>query len=285
MFMKLKFNFYSGVVLISMLSLFSCDGNNDNNREITPNPSPPYHWYPFENYPLTPADREAGRTVSRWNARKADHNQYGGRWFDSAQGDPACPTNVTSLTTNLTGNVTCNLSFNMEKRKRNYNTPGMIGGDKTLGPVGTGGFVRNQHYKFEVVIVYNNLTEGFYGQMISAPMDYSTGNMDIQFENDFPANDHNKLNWNLAQGETKAQFPVIEITGNTIHWIDGPQFATGFESDDQVRYVIIYAGACGVVTHMEILEIMYPRGGPPTAVKMSKNQFQAKAKSWSFKAP
>jgi hypothetical protein len=279
--MQLNRKTYLSQVLIIIL-LLSCDG--EESREITPNPSPPYHWYPFENYPLTPADREANRMVSSWNTRKADHTQYNNRWFDAAQGDLACVSKVTSFTANLTGTVSGRLSFNLDKRRRGNATPGMIGGDRNLGPVGGAGWTRNQHYKFEVVIVYSNLVEGFYGQIISAPMDYEEGDMEIEFKNDFPENDHAKLNWDLAAGETKEQFATFEIQGNTVRWIDGPQYA-GSNMDDQAQYVVVYAGACGLVTHVEIIEIIYARNGPPTASKLTKNQFDTKVKSWSFKAP
>ncbi len=189
-----------------------------------------------------------------------------------------------SLSVNLTGKVTGGLSFNQEKRmSKTKKIKELAGGNTTLGPVHRrSGILKNQFYKYEVVIVFDGLEEAFYGQMITKPVINKPKDLKVVFEDDYPANDWDGLDWGGLKGkEKKGDFPVFEVKGNTVRWIDAPQ-RKDF-SLSKKRFVFIYAGACGRATYLKIIEIIYPNKAAPTAKLISKDQFKKAVSSWSYK--
>ena len=288
--------FFVGILL--PLLLVSCMQDTKPSPEVAEsiylaNPEPPYKWYPFDDYPLTEIDKEAGRTTSFWNTWKLNHKEFENQFFDREfwQIDHACLSRVKSLTVNLTGNISGKLSFNQKKRMKRVTIPELNDGNTKLGGVyKSSGFLETAFYKYEVVVEFDSLVEAFYGQMISGAFGSSTTKPIIEFHDDSPANDWANLKWDLdtAAGEKKDDFPVLEVQGNTVRWIDAPQ-ATNFSIPGQ-NYVIVYAGVCGAITHMEIIEINYVEDDPkdpnengPHARIISKEEFRDAVDSWSFR--
>ncbi len=59
------------LLIFGFLSLY-CFGMNNTEPivfSIIANPTPPYNWYPFGNYPLTKIDKKAGNTISTWQRK------------------------------------------------------------------------------------------------------------------------------------------------------------------------------------------------------------------------
>jgi hypothetical protein len=107
----------------------------------------------------------------------------------------------------------------------------------------------------------------------------------VQFTDDSPANDHGELTWNLESGEKKEDFPVFEVDGNTIRWIDSPQWTNSVLIGEGRKFVLIYAGTCGYVTHAAILEITFSEAAAPTARVLTEAQFKAAVAGFSFAGP
>ncbi len=294
----IKYSLYLLLAIFLSLALVSCK-HDVQPKPTTPltlsNPKPPYQWYPFEDYPLTALDKQSGRTESVWNTWQLDSREFNNQFFDKEfwQIDHACLSRVKSLTVNLTGAISGNLSFNQGKRMDGTSgIPELNGGNTTLGGIyKSAGLYETAFYKYEVVVEFDSLVEAFYGQMISGAFGASSTKPTIEFHDDSPANDWDGLDWgglDTAAGETKSDFPVFEVEGNTVRWLDSPQ-ANNFTIPGQ-NYVIVYAGVCGAVTHMDIIEINYVEDDPndsaangPHARIISKDQFRDAVDSWSFK--
>lgn len=279
--------FLLGALIVGLLVYLieSCMGPSLRVGPFTPNPGPAVPWYPFDEYPLTEEDKENGLTTSPFADRRLSTADHFSKWFDSSldASTVTCSSKVISLNVNLTGNISGNLSFNLNKRRGGTFPNGMNNGNTQLGGVEDNGILlRSQHYKFEVVVEFDNLEEGFYGQMISDHYGWTWGGPNVEFHDDHPANDHAELNLaNLGPDEKIEDFPVFEVQGNTIRWIDGPNY-NGFSWVEQHQYVLVYAGSCGVVTHLEIIEITYPSSGIPSATILSKEDFEARVDEWRF---
>jgi hypothetical protein len=266
------------VLLLISLFLFFIGCPED--KKTLKNPEPPFKWNPFDDYPLTNIDKENNRTESFWNTNKLDPELYRDKFFNKLSGDAACLSIVRSLTVNLTGQISGNLRFNQGKRML-VGSPELNNDNKDLGGVYISAYgIQSEFYKYEVVIDFDGLEEGFYGQMISGCV--SGTNPQVEFSDDSPENDWDGLNWNLGPGEKKEDYPVFEVDGDIVRWIDAPQARSPFIPCK--NYVIVYAGACGTVTHMQIIEITYPSGSKPTARTLSKDEFRNAVSGWTYKS-
>jgi hypothetical protein len=255
------------------------------NYAAIPNPTPPYSWYPFWDHPLTSIDREAQRATSAWNSRKLQVEAKA-NGFVTGTADLACLSKVQSLTVSLTGPIVGGLKFNQAKRMgARAQAPALNGNNTTLGGFWVpGDQVAIHHFKFQVIVTYDDLTEAFYGQMFSGPLLTAFGKRNYEFHDDSPENDWSGLNWTLGPGEKKEDFPILEVEGTTVRWIDAPEAHDGGlqNSVPGIGYAIVYAGACGIVTHQEIVEISYPAGAPPTARMLTPAQFTAAVAGWTY---
>jgi len=245
-----------------------------------PTPDPPRRWYPFRTWP-------GSENYSAYQNRVN---------LDLSGTQPAaCPTRVHAFNLYLCGQLRGNLSFNQHKRGGPSYAHSMNGGNTKLG-----GFQNYQTrlnswlaYKYQVEIrILGPMQHAFYGQMIADPQAFSF--TDPVFHDDSPANDWPGKRWNLAAGERKSSFPVIELVTLTnsdhiLRYIDAPGGGEvmGIGISDKYSYVIIYAGACGVLTHVKYLQLYYPdqfrwTDGTPRATEMSFAQFRNAVGDWSF---
>jgi len=259
------------------------------------NPEPPYKWYPFEPYRVMSLDDS--RKASIFATRQLDAARYQNRFFryHLPQGDLLCLSRVIDFKVNISGPIEGGLEFNQGKRMKGVKVAALNGNKMLGGTRKSKMFIESQFFKYEVVVKFDNPREGgFYGQMISVdPVKPGTVNPQIIFKDDSPANDWNGCNWDLGPGEKKEDYPIFEVeTGTgvgaptTIRWIDSPQ-AKNIPNTFGTKYVWVYAGACGLVTHAQILQITYTPGIAPIATKITEAQFQAAvgSGSWSFAPP
>jgi len=219
---------------------------------LFPDPTPPYRWNLFSPWPVS----GAGITPPVPLTPPVDALFPIG----SAVG---CATEVVipnGITAKLSGTTTGALGYNGRPRGGG-NYPSVNGGKKTLG-----GFRDTLNwmstrigYKYEVSVTFQGpLKDAFYGQLISGPHSLDvTKPVHAKFRDDGPANDWVGKTWNLKPGETKAAFPVIEVVGQTVRWIDAPG-GSPFSVQGTYHIVILYAGACGAVEDIEILLVKYP---------------------------
>ncbi len=249
-------------------------------ENLAPTPELPRRWYPFGEW-LGDEDYSAYENEDD---------------LDLVGPLPAgCPTQVHSFNLFLSGQVRGSLSFNQHKRGGPRWANSMNGGNTTLG-----GFQNYQTrfnswlgYKYQVEIRFlGPLQHAFYGQMIADPQAFSFS--DPEFHDDPPANDWPTKRWNLGPGESKSSFPVIELvtltnTDHIVRYIDSPGGGEvmGIGRSDKYVYVIIYAGACGVVTHIKYLQLYYPdqfrwTDGTPRATEMTLQEFRDAVGDWSF---
>lgn len=218
-------------------------------EDLAPTPESPRRWYPFRDWP--------GEEDYSAYENKDDLDLVGLLPRD-------CPTRVHSFDLYLTGQVRGNLSFNQFKRGGPSYARPMNGGNTTLG--GFESFLIDRvvawkSYKYQVEIRFlGPFQHAFFGQMMSDPQSFSFS--DPEFHDDSPANDWVGKRWNLAPGEKKSDFPVIEIvvltnTDHIVRYIDAPggSHVMGYGVSDKYMYAIIYAGACGVVTHTKYLQL------------------------------
>jgi hypothetical protein len=234
---------------------------------LAPTPQPPYAWPVFKE-----GFRHGDNSFPAYSAA-----QYAGTSIGSAPA-AGCPTSVVSLRVLTTGKVDGNLSYHTAPR-RSGTMPETNDGNTDLGGVYKKyGPVENWAFKFEVVIEFQGpLGNAFYGQLMSNSL--APNAPAPVFGDDTPQNDWIGKSWDVPAGKSKSDFPVVEVSGNTVRWIDAPQ---GTSRGNTKSYAILYAGACGKVTHTAILRLDFPSGGAPTARILSDAQFAAEAGSFTY---
>jgi hypothetical protein len=238
-------------------------------ENLEPTPKPPYAWPVFKegfrhgdsNFPALSPATYAGKSIASAPAA-------------------GCPTSVVSLNVLTSGKVQGGLSYNTEARGSG-GMPETNNGNTDLGGVHKkSGPFENWAFKFEVVIVFQGpLENAFYGQLMSQPL--APGAQGPVFGNDTPENDWIGKSWNLPAGKTKSDFPVVEVSGNTVRWIDAPQ---GVSRGNTKSYAIFYAGTCGKVTHTAILRIDFPNSSEPTGTLLTDAQFANEAGNFTYTA-
>jgi hypothetical protein len=214
-----------------------------NKDDLSPTPGPPIGLYPFKEGAGYKPDDYVNK-------------------LPKSEAAESCKNKVTSLEIHDKRKVVGNLKFNLRPRG-DGNAAEMNGGNTDLGPVFEEMTLTNWYfYKYEVEISFTaGLEDTFYGQMITDPFTIGT-KPDVQFHDDTPANDWINKEWQLKPSEKKTDFPVIEIQGNTVRWIDSPG-GTTFKVANTTQIIIVYAGACGKLTHLKIIKIEYPKGKKP----------------------
>ncbi len=250
--------------------------------DLAPTPEFPYRWHPFDDWP-----GDQG-----YPAYEKEDN------LDLVAPLPEeCPTHVHMFNLYTRGQIRGSLSFNQYKRGGSRIHPSMNRGNTTLG-----GFIdallRPPYipliwlgYKYQVEIRFlGPLEYGFFGQMISSAQWFEF--TDPEFKADSPENDSIGKVWHLAPGDRKSDFPVIEIvkltdTDHIVRYIDAPG-GFYYRVGDRTTYVLIYAGACGVVTHVKYLKIYYPDiwaisdSIRPVATELTPNEFKDAVGGWKF---
>ncbi|MGE0653360.1 MAG: hypothetical protein AB7P12_16690, partial [Alphaproteobacteria bacterium] len=248
--------------------------------DLAPTPDLPRRWYPFDPWP--------GSETYQPYAVADD--------LDLTTPLPAgCPTHVHAFDLYLAGQVRGSLSFNQYKRGGPPYAKPMNDGNTMLGGFESipNRIMSWKAYKYQVEIRFlGPFQHAFFGQMIASPQSFSFS--DPTFDDDSPANDWPGKVWNLAPGDKKSDFPVIEIvtltqTDHIVRYIDAPggSEVMGVGLSDKYQYVLIYAGACGVITHVKYLQLYFPdqfrwTDGTPRATEMNLAQFRNAVGSWSF---
>lgn len=279
------------ILLISILYFDICEINAESvstrgeNRvksettkeDLAETPAPPYRWDPFTPWP--------GETPNQYPPINEDD------FFSTTIIPSDCTTSVKDppgITIRLTGNIVGNLSYNDLQRGngRPGASPAVNNGNKQLGGFRKqpGGAPSRTGYKYQVEITWEGpLKDAFWGQMAS-DMHYNVWNPNpaVEFDDDTPANDWVTKPWNLKPGEKKSDFPVVELVGQTLRYIDAPQGPVP-DTVPGVKFFLIYAGACGKATHRKILMLFFP---PfllnPMAFEIPENDFLQNTSSVEF---
>jgi hypothetical protein len=189
-----------------------------------------------------------------------------------------CGTKVTAFNVYLSGPVHGSLKYDLLPRDNiNFDC---ANNDKTLGSC-RGKGISTVIYKFEVEITFTGpLKDGFYGQLITRPSAAAANDNDVEFKDDTAKNDWVDKNWYLQPGQKKEEFPSVELDGQTVRWIDAPQ---ALALNAVKLFVIVYAGACGKLTNLEIFKITYPRAGKATMEKITEADLKKEVGSFIFK--
>jgi hypothetical protein len=189
-----------------------------------------------------------------------------------------CGTKVKSLNVYMDGQVHGGLKYNLLQRD-NIDFP-CANNDQTLGSCRKAG-ASTVLFKFEGEVTFEGpLKDGFYGQLITHPSPADKNDSDVEFEDDTPKNDWIDKDWYLLPGEKKDDYPSVEVSGETVHWIDSPQ---ALPLKSVKRFVIVFAGACGTLTNLEIFKIVYPPAGKASMKKITEADLKTEVKNFTFK--
>ena len=153
-----------------------------------------------------------------------------------------------------------------------------------------GGFLKNNivnwyQFKYQVEVTFvGPMKDAVYGQMISDPTDRASTTANIEFKDDSPENDAVGNEWTLEPGQQNSRFPVVEVAGQTVRWIDAPG-GYGTRWSNTKSFIIDYAGACGVITHLQVYKYDVVGGAVPTMTALTLAQLKAEVGNFSFRVP
>jgi hypothetical protein len=253
----------------------------------TQNAQPPYAWSPFSPWPAP--DSSDPTKISPWEQERLVAEAWSNRDLTSKPiaGCPSMVVDPPGIVIRTTGTLVGGLSYNVSKRRQRIMLPALNGGNTQLGDARNADNTAS-YFKFQVEIQFNNLTEAFYGQMVMPDFLPLTGTGSrISFKDDTPANTFPGLD--PPPGVNPAtSAPVFEVAGTTVRWIDAPQatsFLGSFTGWNQRKFILVYAGACGRVSHVMYLELSYAATGPTTARVLTHAQFAQAVAGWSFTPP
>lgn len=280
-----------GIITCTVVTLASgcrgCgDGDDDSKQEwekdstastttsedVAKTPTPPYGWNLF------------GPPPDGLTAKPLDTTAFADK--DLAQAAAAgCGTKVVPpIGYRTQGAISGKLVFHAFKRGDysypEVNSPSVPNSNTTLGSCDYGHYC----FKYEITVTFAGpMKDAFYGQLISASPT-STNKDDVVFKDDTPANDWPGKKWNLKAGETKGMFPVVEVAGQTVRWIDAPG-GTELAMRGKNNFIIVYAGACGVVTDTKFFKIRYFESEHAKMTELTLAQLKAEVNSFKYEKP
>lgn len=258
------------VVTLSLLLLPGLFGQDDEPKtsktktkeELFATPKPPDGWYPFkEGTDYKPDDYE--------------------NKLPKSEASTSCATKVSGIEIHDKGKIVGTLKYNLKQRSGG-DAKETNGGNTDLGGVFDGGTILDwYHYKFEVEVSFTpNLEKSFYGQMATDPFTMDKKE-DVKFHDDTPANDYIGMQWILRPSEKKSDFPVVEVQGNTVRWIDAPG---GANQGNTTQIFIVYAGSCGKLTDVKVFKVEYPKKKKPQISYIDPpDKLKEQVKSFKFK--
>jgi hypothetical protein len=192
---------------------------------------------------------------------------------------PGCGTKVTAFNVYTDGQVRGALKYNGRPRA-GVEVACLNNNDTTLGPCRAPTGITS-FFKFEAEVTFEgDLKNGFYGQLVTRPSPNAENTNDVTFGDDTPKNDWIGKNWFLKPTEKKENFPTVEVDGQTVRWIDSPQ---GNAHGPIKLFVIVYAGACGKLTNLQIFKLAYQPTGKGKMTEITEADLKKEVKSFKFK--
>jgi len=254
-------------VLAALILMSTCYGDGPvksttTEKDLARTPEPPYGRSPFtkgSDGALNPADYK--------------------NKIPTLAAAPGCGTKVTAFNVYMNGNVRGGLKYNALPRT-GVKAACLNNNDTTLGSCRPPGSL-SVYFKFEAEVTFMGaLKDGFYGQLITRPSADASNNNDVEFEDDTPKNDWVGKEWFLQPPQKREDFPTVEVDGQTVRWIDSPEA----KPINAVKtFAIIFAGACGKLTNLEVFKLVYPPGGKATMTKITEADLKKEVKNFTFK--